>query len=234
MTKKRRKMYIEFVKFRVRNPSHFSGLVSPFGFQDLASELVKTYKIDNKEVNQALELKLSKSTRVYLMDKVSNSPFTLVRFFLDDASCYWTSVSKSSIFGKPHWPQMGLVCRQSVILTRKRRSCTNYQHSPWQKWVHHPCSISLVQTWNKEWHQRYARAQIPISVWKVFRDDHGGTCRTDCCSHSRTASKRSGWSNTDWCPARCSWRSCEISAWRGTRPIGQSEREKSKGKYGSC
>jgi len=88
MTKKRRKMYIEFVKFRVRNPSHFSGLVSPFGFQDLASELVKTYKIDNKEVNQALELKLSKSTRVYLMDKVSNSPFTLVRFFLDDASCY--------------------------------------------------------------------------------------------------------------------------------------------------
>lgn len=74
-------MYIEFVKFRVRNSSHFSGLVLPFTFQDLASELVKTYKVDNKEVNQALELKLSKSTRVYLMDKVSNSPFTLVCFF---------------------------------------------------------------------------------------------------------------------------------------------------------
>jgi len=81
-------MYIEFVKSRVRSPSHFSGLVSPFTLQDLASELVKAYKVDDKEVNQALELKLSKSTRVYLMDKVSNSPFTLVRFSLDDASCY--------------------------------------------------------------------------------------------------------------------------------------------------
>lgn len=48
--------------------------------QNLAGELVKAYKVDDKEMDQALELKLSKSTRVYPMDKVSNSSFTLQEF----------------------------------------------------------------------------------------------------------------------------------------------------------
>ena len=125
----------------MRNSEYVTRLISEisrstFTFQDLAGELVKAYKVDDKEMDQALELKLSKSTRVYPMDKVSNSSFTLVRFSpIDGTSCCWIPVSKSSIFGRPPWPQMGSAFRQNVILSRKRRSYTNYQHSQWQKWV---------------------------------------------------------------------------------------------------
>jgi len=77
----------------MRNSEYVTRLISEisrstFTFQDLAGELVKAYKVDDKEMDQALELKLSKSTRVYPMDKVSNSSFTLVRFSpIDGTSC---------------------------------------------------------------------------------------------------------------------------------------------------
>ena len=68
--------------------SEISRSISTSTSQDLAGELVKAYKVDDKEMDQALELKLSKSTRVYPMDKVSNSSFTLVRFSpIDGTSC---------------------------------------------------------------------------------------------------------------------------------------------------
>ncbi|KAJ3564397.1 hypothetical protein NP233_g8321 [Leucocoprinus birnbaumii] len=50
------------------------------GSKDPAADFVKPYKIDDKVMNQALELKLSKSVRVYPMDKVSNGKFTLQEF----------------------------------------------------------------------------------------------------------------------------------------------------------
>ena len=46
--------------------------------KDLGPDLVKPYKINDKTVNQALELRHGKSVRLFNMDKVSNSPFLLV------------------------------------------------------------------------------------------------------------------------------------------------------------
>jgi hypothetical protein len=43
--------------------------------QDLAPEFVKPYKVNDKTVNQAFDLKHGKSIRSFLMDKVSNSTF---------------------------------------------------------------------------------------------------------------------------------------------------------------
>jgi hypothetical protein len=48
-------------------------------FSDLAADFVKPYKIDEKMINQALELKHGKSVRVFPMDKVSNGNFSSVR-----------------------------------------------------------------------------------------------------------------------------------------------------------
>ncbi|TFK31406.1 hypothetical protein BDQ12DRAFT_694203 [Crucibulum laeve] len=44
--------------------------------KNLAADLVKPYKINDKTVNQAFELKHGKSVRNFTMDKVSNAPFT--------------------------------------------------------------------------------------------------------------------------------------------------------------
>jgi Plus-3 domain len=44
-------------------------------FEDLAADLVKPYKVNDKTVNQAFELKHGKSIRLFLMDKVSNAEF---------------------------------------------------------------------------------------------------------------------------------------------------------------
>ena len=43
--------------------------------KDLAADLVKPYKINDRTVNQAFELKHGKSVRVFTMDKVSNGMF---------------------------------------------------------------------------------------------------------------------------------------------------------------
>ncbi|KAF8960863.1 hypothetical protein BDZ97DRAFT_1273077 [Flammula alnicola] len=42
---------------------------------NLASDFVKPYKVDNKTINQAFELKHGKSIKIFNMDKVSNGPF---------------------------------------------------------------------------------------------------------------------------------------------------------------
>ncbi|KAF9485624.1 hypothetical protein BDN70DRAFT_870921 [Pholiota conissans] len=43
---------------------------------DLAPDFVKPYKINEKTINQAFELKHGKSVKIFNMDKVSNGPFT--------------------------------------------------------------------------------------------------------------------------------------------------------------
>jgi RNA polymerase-associated protein RTF1 len=43
--------------------------------KDLGADFVKPYKINDKTVNQALELRHGKSVRLFNMDKVSNSAF---------------------------------------------------------------------------------------------------------------------------------------------------------------
>jgi hypothetical protein len=48
------------------------------GPKDLAPDFVKPYKVNDKMVNQSLELKHGKSVRVFPMDKVSNGCFTPV------------------------------------------------------------------------------------------------------------------------------------------------------------
>lgn len=47
-------------------------------YQDLAPDFVKPYKVDDKTVDQALELRHGKSVRVFPMDKVSNGAITPV------------------------------------------------------------------------------------------------------------------------------------------------------------
>jgi len=47
---------------------------------DLASDLVKPYRVNEKLVNQAFELKHGKSQKTFNMDKVSNGPFLEVGF----------------------------------------------------------------------------------------------------------------------------------------------------------
>lgn len=42
---------------------------------DLAPDFVKPYKINEKTINQAFELKHGKSLKTFNMDKVSNGPF---------------------------------------------------------------------------------------------------------------------------------------------------------------
>lgn len=46
---------------------------------DLAPDFVKPYKINDKLVNHAFELKHGKSVKTFNMDKVSNGPFLSVR-----------------------------------------------------------------------------------------------------------------------------------------------------------
>jgi len=74
-------LYIAFARLRVRIilPSSIF-LLKPV--VDLAADLVKPYKINDQTVNQAFELKHGNSVRTFPMDKVSNSPFTQVRFQL--------------------------------------------------------------------------------------------------------------------------------------------------------
>ena len=43
--------------------------------KDLVATLVKPYKINDRVMDQALELKHGKSVRPFMMDKVSNGPF---------------------------------------------------------------------------------------------------------------------------------------------------------------
>jgi RNA polymerase-associated protein RTF1 len=50
--------------------------------KDLSADPVKPYKINDKFVNQALELRHGKSIRLFNMDKVSNAPFLQARFVL--------------------------------------------------------------------------------------------------------------------------------------------------------
>jgi len=45
-------------------------------FVDLAPDFVKPYKINDKTINQAFELKHGKSMRTFNMDKVSNGSIT--------------------------------------------------------------------------------------------------------------------------------------------------------------
>ncbi len=47
---------------------------------DLAPDFVKPYKINERLVNQAFELKHGKSQKTFTMDKVSNGPFLEVGF----------------------------------------------------------------------------------------------------------------------------------------------------------
>ncbi|KAM6501241.1 hypothetical protein JOM56_004255 [Amanita muscaria] len=47
---------------------------------NLAADQVKPYKIDDRTMNQALELKVGKSSRIWPMEKVSNGPFTEKEF----------------------------------------------------------------------------------------------------------------------------------------------------------
>lgn len=46
---------------------------------DLASDLVRPYRVDDKAMNQAFELKHGKSLKIFTMDKVSNGPFSEVK-----------------------------------------------------------------------------------------------------------------------------------------------------------
>jgi RNA polymerase-associated protein RTF1 len=48
---------------------------------DLAPDFVKPYKINDKSINQAFELKHGKSLKTFNMDKVSNGPFLEVGYF---------------------------------------------------------------------------------------------------------------------------------------------------------
>lgn len=47
---------------------------------DLAPDLVKPYKVNEKTINQAFELKHGKSIKTFNMDKVSNASFMEVCF----------------------------------------------------------------------------------------------------------------------------------------------------------
>ncbi|GLB39999.1 putative plus-3-domain-containing protein [Lyophyllum shimeji] len=47
---------------------------------NLGADLVKPYRVNDKMANQALELKHGKSVKLFLMDKVSNGPFTPKEF----------------------------------------------------------------------------------------------------------------------------------------------------------
>lgn len=46
---------------------------------DLGADLVKPYNFENQITDQMLELRHGKDTKLFPMDKVSNSPFTDVR-----------------------------------------------------------------------------------------------------------------------------------------------------------
>lgn len=48
---------------------------------ELGADLPKSYQINDKTLNQGLDLKHGKSVKMFLMDKVSNSPFEPVRAF---------------------------------------------------------------------------------------------------------------------------------------------------------
>ena len=49
------------------------------GFVDLAPDFVKPYKVNDKTMNQAFELRHGRSLKVFMMDKVSNGPFLEVK-----------------------------------------------------------------------------------------------------------------------------------------------------------
>ena len=51
-------------------------------FVDLAPDFVKPYKVNDKTMNQAFELRHGKSLKVFMMDKVSNGPFLEVKGIL--------------------------------------------------------------------------------------------------------------------------------------------------------
>lgn len=51
--------------------------IQPYA-EDLGATLVKPYAINDQMVDRTLELKHGKSTKVFNMDKVSNSDFDLV------------------------------------------------------------------------------------------------------------------------------------------------------------
>ncbi|KAF8624657.1 hypothetical protein AX17_006988 [Amanita inopinata Kibby_2008] len=56
-------------------------------FKDLAADLVKPYKINDRTVNQAFELKHGKSVKVFTMDKVSNGQFVEKEFHRFTYAC---------------------------------------------------------------------------------------------------------------------------------------------------
>jgi RNA polymerase-associated protein RTF1 len=48
--------------------------------KDLGADLVKPYKVNDVPVNQSIELKHGKSTKIWMMDKISNASWNDVRF----------------------------------------------------------------------------------------------------------------------------------------------------------
>ncbi|KXN89714.1 hypothetical protein AN958_05254 [Leucoagaricus sp. SymC.cos] len=65
-----------YVRYLVGNDQDGKPTYRICEIQNLAADFVKSYKIDDKTLDQALELKFGKSVRVFLMDKVSNGRFT--------------------------------------------------------------------------------------------------------------------------------------------------------------
>jgi Plus-3 domain len=53
------------------------------GFVDLAPDFVKPYKVNDKTMNQAFELRHGRSLKVFMMDKVSNGPFLEVKRYFE-------------------------------------------------------------------------------------------------------------------------------------------------------
>lgn len=60
----------------------FQTNASQYTLEDLGVNLVKPYKINDRMVNQTLELQHGKSIKAFLMDKVSNSKIDSVRLLL--------------------------------------------------------------------------------------------------------------------------------------------------------
>ena len=90
--------------------------------KDLAADLTKTYKIDDKNMNQAMELKIGRSVRVMTMEKVSNGAFTEVgRSQEHGTNNVLTFVDRKSFTGlRAHWQPRRLICLRRSSWRRKQ------------------------------------------------------------------------------------------------------------------
>jgi hypothetical protein len=68
---------------------------------DLVSDGVKPYKVNDRAINHAVELKHGKSIKVFNMDRISNSPFTDVRLFRSNIPCHSNSPSSGNSTAYP-------------------------------------------------------------------------------------------------------------------------------------